>query len=67
MHDTQAWFGENAEHLRSFAYLPLRNESQSIGMLVLSSEDVQRFYPEMGTVFLHRIAEIVSKAVQVQL
>ncbi len=64
VHDTQSWFGENASHLRSFAYLPLRNNSQSIGMLILASEDAQRFYPEMGTVFLQRIAEIVSCAVQ---
>jgi hypothetical protein len=64
VHDTQSWFGENASHLRSFAYLPLRNNSQSIGLLILASEDVQRFYPEMGTVFLQRIAEIVSCAVQ---
>lgn len=64
VHDTQSWFGENAEHLRSFAYLPLRNDAQSIGMLILASEDAQRFYPEMGTLFLQRIAEIVSSAVQ---
>jgi len=64
VHETQAWFGEIAEHLRSFAYLPLRNDTQSIGMLILASEDAQRFYPEMGTVFLQRIAEIVSNAVQ---
>lgn len=66
VHDTQGWFGENSEHLRSFAYLPLRNAMQSIGLLVLASEDAQRFYPEMGTVFLQRIAEIVGKAVQTQ-
>jgi uncharacterized protein len=64
VHDTQLWFGESAEHLRSFAYLPLRNDTQSIGMLILASEDAQRFYPEMGTVFLQRIAELVSNAVQ---
>ena len=64
VHDTRLWFGEHAEHLRSFAFLPLRNGSQSIGMLVLASEDAQRFYPEMGTVFLQRIAEIVSSALQ---
>ena len=63
VHDTQTWFGEHAEHLRSFAYLPLRNGSQSIGILILASEEVQRFYPEMGTVFLQRIAELVSSAV----
>lgn len=64
VHETQNWFGDSAEHLRSFAYLPLRDGSQSIGMLVLASEDAQRFYPEMGTVFLQRIAEIVGKAVR---
>lgn len=61
--DTGKWFGEAAEHLRSFAYLPLRANNQSIGMLVIASEDAKRFYPEMGTVFLQRIAEIVSAAV----
>lgn len=64
VHDTQQWFGEGADHLRSFAYLPLRRGEQSIGMLVLASEDAQRFYPEMGTVFLQRIAETVSSALQ---
>lgn len=64
VHDTQTWFGESAGHLRSFAYLPLRNNSQSIGLLVLASEDAQRFYPEMGTVFLSRIAETVSAIVR---
>jgi uncharacterized protein YigA (DUF484 family) len=64
VYDTELWFGESAEHLRSFAYLPLRSETQSIGLLILASEDAQRFYPEMGTVFLQRIAEMASKAVQ---
>ena len=61
--DTLSWFGESAEHLRSFAYLPLRNGTHSIGMMILGSEEAQRFYPEMGTVFLQRIAELVSSAV----
>ncbi len=64
LHDTLNWFGESAPHLHSFAYLPLRNGDQSIGLLVLASEDVQRFYPEMGTVFLQRVAEIISSALQ---
>ncbi len=64
MYDTNAWFGEGAEHLRSFAYLPLRNDEQSIGLLILASEDQQRFYPEMGTLFLLRIAEISSAALR---
>ena len=35
---------------------------RAIGLLVLASEDKQRFYPEMGTVFLQRIAEAASGA-----
>lgn len=64
VHETQLWFAEEGVHLRSFAYLPLRNDTHSIGMLILASEDAQRFYPEMGTLFLQRIAETVSRAVQ---
>ena len=62
VHDTLGWFGESAAHLHSFAYLPLRAGGQSIGLLILASEDAKRFYPEMGTLFLQRIAEIVSRA-----
>jgi len=61
-HDTAAWFGEHAALLRSYAYLPLHAGSETIGLLVLASEDKQRFYPEMGTVFLERIAEAVASA-----
>lgn len=67
VHETLDWFGEAAPHLHSFAYLPLRNNQQSIGLLVLASEDAHRFYPEMGTVFLQRIAETVSSALQPRL
>ncbi len=73
-HDTLSWFGEAAPHLRSFAYLPLREGNgeaagrqageQSIGLLILASEDAKRFYPEMGTLFLQRIAEIVGSALR---
>jgi len=62
VHDTAEWFGESAAQLNSFAYLPLHAGSVSIGLLVLASEDKQRFYPEMGTVFLQRIAEAVESA-----
>jgi len=64
LHDTLPWFGENAAHLHSFAYLPLRADEKSIGLLILASEDAQRFYPGMGTLFLQRIAEIVSSALR---
>jgi len=61
-HDTAGWFGENAAQLRSYAYLPLHAGSETIGLLVLASEDRQRFYPEMGTVLLQRIAEAAGSA-----
>ena len=74
VHDTLGWFDEAGADLRSFAYLPLRVTQQStdsqlagqssIGLLIIASEDAQRFYPEMGTVFLQRIAEIVSSALR---
>lgn len=62
VHDVDSWLGENAAQLQSFAYLPLHAGSATIGLLVLASEDKQRFYPEMGTVFLQRIAESTSAA-----
>lgn len=59
--DMRAWFGEAGEHLRSFAVLPLA-EGDLRGMLVLASEDTRRFYPEMGTLYLGRIAAQVGAA-----
>jgi uncharacterized protein YigA (DUF484 family) len=56
------WFGEAAPHLRSLAAIPLRDDA-SLGLLVMASEDPQRFYPEMGTLYLERIADILSAAV----
>ena len=61
-HDTASWFGEQAAQLHSYAYLTLHSGSETIGLLVLASEDKQRFYPGMGTVFLQRIAEAVASA-----
>jgi uncharacterized protein YigA (DUF484 family) len=55
-------FGETAAQLKSFALIPLR-ASATFGVLALASEDAERFYPEMGTVFLKRIGEMVSTAV----
>lgn len=60
--DTLSWFGKTATHLRSFAYLPLRTDDQTIGLLILASEDKERFHPKMGTLILQRLAEAVSSA-----
>ena len=55
-------FGASAEHLKSFAYIPLR-AAETFGVLALASEDAERFYPGMGTVFLKRIGDMVGTAV----
>ncbi|MFN7086897.1 MAG: DUF484 family protein [Burkholderiales bacterium] len=61
MADTAGLFGEAASHLRSFAYVPLR-EGDVFGLLALASEDPQRFYPEMGTIYLKRLGDVAAAA-----
>ncbi len=58
-----AWFGESASQLRSIALIPLRRDAQIFGMLALGSEDPERFFPEMGTLYVERIGDLVSAAV----
>jgi uncharacterized protein YigA (DUF484 family) len=62
MADTAGLFGEASTHLRSFSYIPLREE-EPIGLLALASEDPQRFYPEMGTLYLKRLGDLISAAI----
>jgi uncharacterized protein len=59
MADTAAFFGEAAALLKSYAYIPLRGKD-TFGLLALASEDAQRFYPEMGTLYLTRIGEVIA-------
>jgi len=62
MVDAASVFGEASSHLRSFSYLPLRDR-ETFGLLALASEDPQRFYPEMGTVYLSRLGDLISAAI----
>ncbi|MBA3903009.1 MAG: DUF484 domain-containing protein [Rhodocyclaceae bacterium] len=57
-----SWFGEGGAHVRSVALIALRREAETVGLLALGSEDVQRFYPEMGTLYLAHIGEMASAA-----
>jgi hypothetical protein len=57
------WFGEGAAHLRSFAMVALHGD-RTLGLLVMGSEDPQRFYPKMGTIYLTRLGELVSAALE---
>jgi len=60
--EAASWFGESGEHVRSVALIALRREAETVGLLAFGSEDVQRFYPEMGTLYLERIGDLVSAA-----
>ncbi len=62
MADTAGLFGEAGAHLRSFSYVPLRDH-ETFGLLALASEDPQRFYPEMGTLYLKRLGELIGAAI----
>ena len=58
-----SWFGDTTAQLRSAACVPLHDAGKaSSGMLVLASEDAKRFYPEMGTLYLKRLGELISAA-----
>ena len=58
--ELDSWFGEGIAP-KSFALIALRGE-KVIGLLAMASEDERRFYPEMGTLYLKRIGELVSAA-----
>ena len=62
VYESQSWFGEAAPHLKSFALVALRREKMVFGVIALASEDPKRFYPEMGTLYLARIGELLSHA-----
>ena len=60
--DVTSLFADAAPHLKSFSFVPLR-APETFGLLALASEDPQRFYAEMGTVYLNRIGEMIGTAV----
>ena len=59
-YESREWF-DGGEACKSFAFLPLRT-APTFGLLGLASEDPERFYPGMGTVYLARLAELASVA-----
>ena len=60
--ETASWFGAAAPHVRSQGLIALRNGGGTIGMIALGSEDSQRFYAGMGTLYLQRLGEMASAA-----
>ena len=61
MFDSIEWFAEEQPPLQSYAYIKLGGGNLQ-GLMVLASEDVERFYPEMGTLYLQRLGDITSAA-----
>lgn len=55
-----SWFGGGVQPA-SFALIALRSE-KVFGLLALASDDEKRFFPEMGTLYLKRIGELISAA-----
>ena len=51
-----------ASGVRSVALIPLRSANETCGLLTLGSEDGQRFYNGMGTLYLTRIGELALAA-----
>jgi uncharacterized protein len=60
------WFGDAREHVRSIALVPL-GQTRAVGLLALGSEDAQRFYAEMGSLYLRRIGELTVAALAARL
>ncbi|MDP2823662.1 MAG: DUF484 family protein [Sulfuritalea sp.] len=61
--ESLAWFGEAATHLRSMTQVPLRDAGGvCCGLLAMASDEPDRFYPELGTLYLERIGAMASAA-----
>jgi uncharacterized protein YigA (DUF484 family) len=66
--DQARWlFDEVASEVASTALLPLSADADWQGVLAIGSRCPERFAPGMGTVFLSRIGELVSHAVNLHL
>ncbi len=61
VYETNLWFGEHAPHLKSYAMVPLKTD-KLFGILLLASENAERFYSGMGTMFLSRIGDVFAAA-----
>ena len=61
--EVREWFGEVAPHLQSFTAIPL-NYQGSISLLVLASEEPNRFYASMGTLYLTRLGQVLAASLR---
>lgn len=57
------WFGDAATQIKSVCLVPLTREGRPYGLLAMGSEEPERFFPEMGTLYVTRIGELVAAAI----
>jgi uncharacterized protein len=62
--DSAAWLAPHAHDLASLAYVPLHGDAGQLGVLALGSADARRFTHDMGTLYLVRLGELISAALQ---
>jgi uncharacterized protein len=62
-HESGEWLGEHGASVQSFAYAPLRTDVCA-GVLMLASDDPQRFTPDMATDVLMRLSELSTVAIE---
>ncbi len=62
--EVQSWFECDTSTLKSFAQFALRTGGEPFGVLVMASEDIERFYPDMGTLYLQRLSDLVSASIR---
>lgn len=59
MFETLGWFSHDGPALASFGYVALHAGAVS-GLLAMGSEDPERFRPDMGALYLTRLAEMIG-------
>ncbi len=57
------WFGEAAGRVKSQALIALSHDGKTVGMLALGAEEADRFFKDMGTLYLDRLGDLVSAAI----
>lgn len=61
--ETVRWFGEAAGRIKSQALIALHHNGEVVGLLALGSEEADRFFKDMGTLYLDRLGDVVSAAI----
>ena len=61
LYETAGWFDSPGPEIKSLVYMPL-SSGRVFGVLALGSADPARFTRDMGTLYVGRIADLVSAA-----